>query len=140
MELKEVIDFLKNSDSDTRAIVRAVLKRKPMRIPIKEVCQEDINTLLSLFPHTTDEFKGYRYNTTSITYLNYVRELANVLTHNFVCRQNTRGYPAWTGTEDVSQGREEEYKSVFHALTETIAVLFDQLGTQYNTQEPTQNP
>ena len=131
MELNQVIDFIKHADPDTKSIIKAELKNPLKRRPIKEVCAEDISKLLEILPHTDDTFKSYRYDTTSVTYVRYIRELANLITHNYVCRPNTRGYPSWQGADDVAPGREEVYKKTFHSLATVIVAMLNASETDY---------
>lgn len=131
MELNDVVNFIKNASNEDRSVIKAALRNPTERSPITDLCKDEFNMLIDVVPHTNDEYKGYRYGTTSVAYIYMVRELANLITHNFICKHNTRGYPVWTGAEDVAKSKADKYKYVCYALIDRIITLMYEFNTTY---------
>ena len=130
MELNDILSYIKTASFAERSAIKAALKNPPVKDRVIDVCQAEIRTILDYFPHTTDSFKGYRYHTTGMQYVQYIKELTNAITHNYLCKHNSRGYPVWTGSDSVN-GNNDDYKAVFHALTECVTNLMSAYGTAY---------
>ena len=135
MELKDIIKFIRKADRDTLSIIRAEAKNVVQRTSIRDLCAEDIRNILAVFPNTRAEYKGYRYDVTAVTYARYIQALTDAITHNYICRHNSRGYPCWSSIDSVPPSKEEDYKAVYHAIASTVLSLMDTYGTTYNTPD-----
>lgn len=134
MELNDVIQFIQNASIAELSVIKAELKSPMPKLSVSELCEDDIHMLLSIMPRTDDTYKGYRYALTATSIVQSIKQITNVITHNYVLKHTDRGCPMWHGNEFVSQTNAYIYKQVFHELTDTVQNQLQYCETKYNCE------
>ncbi len=133
MNVDEIIKFIETSDEETDSLLASALKQKKKkpRIMVSHVIKEDSYRLAQALPKTTTEFNGKRFAMTCARYIRELRDLNDVILHSYALKPSDRGYPVWTSHESLKEDKTEDYKLVFHELTNTVLDLMNQYGTKY---------
>lgn len=133
MNEEQVLNFIQTADEETLQTLSNAIKsraRKP-RAMISHIIKDDVYALAQKLPKTTTEYKSYRYANTCSYYIRVLRELTDLVLHNYTLRNTGRGYPMWHSHESVAESSVQAYKAVFHSLSYTLLSLMDEYDTTY---------
>ena len=133
MNVDEVIKFIQDADEDTDSLLVGILKQKQKkpRVMISHVIKEDSYRLAQVLPRTTTEYNGKRFAMTCAHYIQELRDLTDLILHSYALKPSDRGYPVWTSHESLREDRVDDYRIVFHELSNTVLELMEQYGTKY---------
>ena len=133
MKTEEVLKFIETASDEDLEVINHAIKNiaKPKRINKSAIIKDDILNLTQVLPKTTTEYKGRKYNMTCASYIRSLRDLTDVVLHSYAVHYSTRGYPVWSAHESVAEAGADDYRAVFHELSETLLNLMSQYGTSY---------
>ena len=133
MNAQEVLTYIETaSDEELQWISNAVKSRKrPPRVMLSSLIGEDAARLAEVLPRTNTEYNGYRYAKTCSYYISILHSLTNLVLHNFKIIPTTRGIKMWDDHDSIIENKTENYRHVFHALSDTLLTLMEAYNTRY---------
>ena len=133
MTAKDVLNFIDTASPQDLEVINHAIKNiaRPRRISKSAVIKEDIIKLSKVLPRTTTEYKGRKYNMTCASYIRSLRDLADVVLHSYAVHYSTRGYPVWSAHDSIPETDADDYRNVFHVLSETLLDLMDKYDSYY---------
>ena len=133
MNTSEVLAFIDQaSEEDLHILSNAIkFRKRPPRLMLSSLIGPDVFRLSQVLPGTQTEYKNKRYANTCAYYVSILTDLSNLVLHNFTIRKTARGMDMWHPHESIVESRADDFKAVFHSLTDTLLRLMDEYDTTY---------
>lgn len=133
MTAEDVLNYIDQADPEELQNLSNAIKAKGYRprIVIDRIIRDDIKTLADVLPKRSTEFNGKQYAQTTAYFVKILRDLTAAILDIYTIRKSERGYPMWFPHDSLLEKDVENYRYVFHELTDTIVDLMDEFDTTY---------